>query len=545
LGQAVEGDLIFCYSRSARQDTDRYKDPALWDPTGDTLVYFGYQRPQASFRIQSSILKATNSDLLVGKLQDGMKRTSTLSSAKTTSAPLPDIQGLSLRDRMVHSRSPYSENPSTSQIRYEIHFPPPDEYIKVDILRHHITTRNFFALLLKKPLVGLTLFQALVDLHSRLQLYLPKDFDCAEVMMQYMIETKLHNVCNDPAAAAGLLAWSEDPGVQWLAGWREGFVHCCGMYTQVWGSPEFRDISHKSRILLERSHLEHGARVQEAEDRLSTFNFDEMWTGNEVHHPARAVFGQFRCFLQQFYAKATKKWPPRKAQESDENWLTKNLVWVLQKDFGALYDYHVNRGVIWGQEKDSTMPQREIICQEDGSNVEGHSSDIPMAKLFDTYDRRHNCPHLPHPYPLLPTSVVDGESNKQPRSRLFSSKSNRLQKRTILAFTEASNATVLGPNVTTNGLLEAFLKFEKTDDLGDSDPQDARKGRWILLYGILQILATLSVDVPDLCFQGGVSYFLNPRLRGAPPWRQGDAAFAEASPQSSYCWKTMETWRGR
>jgi len=492
------------------------------------------------------MLKATHSDFLIGKLQDGLKRPSAVPSAHTPSATLPRIQNLSLGNRMRQGASPYSENNPASQIRYEIHFPPPDEYIKVDILRHHITTRNFFALLLHQPLVGLTLFQALVDLHLRLQLYLPKDVDCAEVMMQYMLQTHLHNVCNDPAAAASLLAWSEDPGVQWLAGWREGFVHCCGMYMHVRGSPEFHDISHKSRILLERSHLELGARIQEAENRLSTFNFDEMWTGSEVQvHPSRAIFDQFRHFLQQFYTKATKKWPPRKVQEFDESWLTRSLVWVLQKDFGALYDYHVDRGVVWSQEKEREMPHRKTVRQSDGQNAEVNSIDIPLAKIFTSFDRRHKCPHIPYPYPLLPASALDGEGKKQSRPRFFRSKSKELEKRTLLAFAEASNATLLGPDVTTNGLLEAFLKFEKTDDLGDSDPQDARKARWILLYGVLQILATLSVDVPDVCFDGDVSYFLNPRLKGTPPWRYEDMVFEEASRNMSYCWRTVDPWKGR
>lgn len=137
--------------------------------------------------------------------------------------------------------------------------------------------------------------------------------------MQYLIDTKLNNVCNDPAAAAGLLAWSEDPDVRWLAGWREGFVHCCGMYKQLRNAPEYHDISHASRNIIERSYLELGARIRKAEEKLSTFDFDEMWAGSQVQlHPSRAIFDQFRQFLLHFYTKSTKKWPPPKPQESDQ-----------------------------------------------------------------------------------------------------------------------------------------------------------------------------------------------------------------------------------
>ena len=74
--------------------------------------------------------------------------------------------------------------------------------------------------------------------------------------------------------------------------------------------------------------------------------------------------------------------------------------------------------------------------------------------------------------------------------------------------------------------------------LGDADLRDARQGRWILLHGILQILARISADTPNIFFKNDFSYFLNPRLRGMPPWRtETDDELEEASPKASYCWK--------
>ena len=92
---------------------------------------------------------------------------------------------------------------------------------RTDVLRYHVTTRNFFAFLLRKPLVGLTFYQALVDLHQRLDGYLP-DVDSAVALQSYLVMTGLVNVSNEPRAAAGLLAWSED--VVWNNGWREAYV---------------------------------------------------------------------------------------------------------------------------------------------------------------------------------------------------------------------------------------------------------------------------------------------------------------------------------
>ena len=523
------------------------QDPELWNPQGDTYVYFGYSRPHASFRIQSSILKDTQSDQLMSKLQDGYQRVSRLQSPPPE---LPDVQKLSL-DHTPHHEAPSTANSSRSEndhtdhpIRYEIHFPPPTEGSKTTILRYHITTRNLFAFLTKKPLVGLTFYQALVDLHQRLHLYMPQGTDCTRLLIDYLTESNHQNVSNDPAAAAGLLAWSEEAEVQWRDGWREGFVHCCGMYTRLVTIPEYADISHTSRTLLERSHLELEARIADAERRLSSFDFDDMWSGTEIQlHPSRLVFDQFRRFLQQHYAKANNKhWPPHSTnREVGGVWLTSSIVFQLQRDFAALYEYHVDRGVVWERRRDTGAAYRNFIRQVDHQLVEVRGTEICLAELFSRFDEKHKSSHIPHPFPLLPNKTTINNETKQVKTSFFSSKSRALEKRIIFAFSEASNATLLGPEITLNGLTEAFLRFEKSDDIGNVDPQNARRARWILLYGVLQVLSTLSVDTPDLFFSEGVSYFLNPRLKGTPPWRKGKSDdFEEASPKLSYCWAAPE-----
>ena len=519
----------------------------MWDPTGDTYVYFGYQRPNASFRVRSALLEATQSEVIKGKLQDGFKRTS---AAQSTYSSTPDFQNLHIDRKGYQSMSSVAgstRSGNESLIRYEIHFPPPDDGTKTTVLRHHITTRNFFALLVKKPLVGLTLYQALVDLHQRLQLYLPREVNCTQLLVTYLSELHLHKVSNDPAAAAGLLAWSEDAEVRWRDGWREGFVHCCGMYSRLCDCPELRDISHVSRALLERSHLELEARIQEAEDRLANFNFDDMWAGSEVQlHPSRAVFDQFRRFLETYYTKANKHWPPPTNGETNEAWLTSDVVFRLQRDFAALYEYFVNRDAVWDKGKDPRTGHRNIINEADRQPIEGNEGGIYLAKLLYRFDEKRKYAHIPHPFPLLPDSTLINSESKSAKTNFFSSKAKALEKRVALAFSEASNATLVPLDIAANGLTEAFLRFERTDNVGDADPQSARKARWMLLYGILQILATLSVDTPDLFFTEGVSYFLNPRLKGTPPWNiEKNDGFEEASPRKSYCWVAPELSWGK
>lgn len=87
------------------------------------------------------------------------------------------------------------------------------------MLRYHITTRNFFAFLLGKPIVGFSFYQALDDLLERLEKYLAPVIDCKASLKAFLVATGLVNVANQPCAAVGLLAWSED--VKWIEGWRE------------------------------------------------------------------------------------------------------------------------------------------------------------------------------------------------------------------------------------------------------------------------------------------------------------------------------------
>ena len=106
-----------------------------------------------------------------------------------------------------------------SGVQYKLYMDARSGGSKVDVLRYHITTRNFFAFLLRKPLVGFTYYQALVDLHERLDEYSPAGVDSAVALQSYLVMIGLVNVSNEPRAAAGLLAWSED--VRWNNGWRE------------------------------------------------------------------------------------------------------------------------------------------------------------------------------------------------------------------------------------------------------------------------------------------------------------------------------------
>lgn len=112
-----------------------------------------------------------------------------------------------------------SKNSRIPGVQHKLYIDAHSGGSKVEVLRYHVTTRNFFAFLIRKPLVGFTFYQALADLYERLEDYLSPNIDCAVALQSYLVMIGLVNVSNEPRAAAGLLAWSED--VRWNNGWRE------------------------------------------------------------------------------------------------------------------------------------------------------------------------------------------------------------------------------------------------------------------------------------------------------------------------------------
>ncbi|KAL8784050.1 MAG: hypothetical protein Q9195_009200 [Heterodermia aff. obscurata] len=486
------------------------RDPELWDENGDTLVFFGHKRADPSFKIRSNLLHDSKSDVLIQMMRDGRIKTRQADKQATS-------------------------------IRYSLCMEAPSGGSRIDVLRYHITTRNFFAFMLRKPLVGFTFYQALVDLQDRLEYYLATTTDHVSALKSYLVNLGLVNVCNEPRAAAGLLAWSED--VRWNEGWREAFVHSVGMYERISQLQESADISLATNAHLQRAHLELQARVQEAEVVLSKFYFDDAHFAQEDLSPSvRATSDRFRKFLRQFYEKEYQSWPIRKGQQSNPLWLDRAIVSRLQDDFSALYEYFVNRNVVWNDEDDTEDRRaRNWLKSTNNLNFGLDGEDYRMLGVFRNLESRLIASHIPHPYPLLPNSVPAVPAAKKSKFRGKKIDKPR-ESRVAHGYAISSNLHQLSRKHAKNGLAQAFIHFEKADNPGEVDPREARRERWIIIYCVLQTLAGLSVDVPSLSFKGNVSYFLNASLHGLPPWNPTEQIFMDATREQSHCWLAPEIW---
>ena len=462
--------------------------------------------------------------------------------------PAPGSQPGVIRQIGGHITPPSSETSNGDRehpVLYELFFPAPLEATAVEKLRHHLTTRNVFALIFRKALVGFNVFQTLRDIHERLQLYMVPDCDNAAIIIDYIVAHRLDDVRAEPASAAGLLAWCETSAVRWSEGWREAFVHCSGMYAQLKSTSEFLDVSQFSRTLLDHANLEVQVRVQHAAEKLATFDFAEIWPMQSVLlPPARESFYRFRHFLVRHYGAIYGSWPAPARVGTTEIWLTRDITKRLQSDFGALYDYLVDRDMTW---EAGTSPQdREwrIVSKAAKPHYRADGDGLPLTSMLLGFDNRNKYPHIPHPYPLLPPPRPPPIPSKQNRfaKKARQTETTFTEQRVALEYSEATNLFRLGPENSANNLVEVFAQFEKSDMPVEVDPSQARKGRWVLLYGILQVLATVSVDTPGLRFTEKVPYFLNPQLRGTPPWRGKKDVPAETTHEHSYCWTVPSTW---
>ncbi|CAM1508584.1 Fc.00g054320.m01.CDS01 [Cosmosporella sp. VM-42] len=551
------------------------KDPELWDPNGDVLVYLGRKgqspRQPPSFRLSSHIIESTESRYLITLLREGSNEEDIYMPPSPAGAPPMVHRGHGAGQLTPPTSEDASQNDDfDGQISYEMYFPPPSNLNRNDQLRHQITTRNVFALLCHASIVGLSLYQALTDLHTRLDSYMPPENDNVGHIVNYIFARGIDDVRADPETAISLLAWAEGSEVRWEEGWRECFIHCAGMYgPELERCADFKYTTPIARALLERASLETQLRVQAAEERLGEFLYSDMWPENGPisNGPARAAAERLHQMLLGHYSRAYGCWPPTTPSHQsfqpgspdseqsvgEEIWLTRRIVMDLQRDFGALYDYLVDRDIVWDVSEARSGRKWMMASVSGNMAFEADLPELPMTDMFIEYDNKLRFPHIPHAYPLIPesippsTSATGGifKSNRKPDPK--ANRAGATERRVQLAYTESTNIYSLGSDFVPSDLVDAFVKFEKGDRVGEVDPAVARRGRWVLIYGILQTLASISVDDPNVRYHDKVPYHLSPRLRGTriPPWRSAGTpgnSMGEASHELSHCWIAPQAW---
>lgn len=187
----------------------------------------------------------------------------------------------------------------------------------------------------------------------------------------------------------------------------------------------------------------------------------------------RTHLDRFRSFLRSFYVDKFGYWPPPKGSS-----FSKVLYRSLYFDFKSMYDYLVD------SESTADLASQKLA-----------SGGICVLQNVDSFDKRLKFPSLPHPLPLLPSDVASRkrtESQKSLRALTLGSKQVKTERYLSArqALTEASNSSNI--SLTNTRIIQEYMYFERQCAMGNREEKvslaDARKVRWLLIYGTLQYL---------------------------------------------------------
>ncbi|RPA80061.1 hypothetical protein BJ508DRAFT_415567 [Ascobolus immersus RN42] len=528
------------------------RDNELWFPDGDTLVYLcephqqhsanQYQpAPSPSFRIKSQWLKETGSSFLIASIQDRAqptKQQSTLGPARPLTPPEVPVKMEGL-ERMQS----LTQTPTNSGARFEIYFPPPFSTSRETIMKHNLSTRNFIALLANKPLVGHTLGATIMELVERLDTWVPSGSAAPNTVgpnvqriLSYLQAREFDDVRNSPELAAGLLVFAERFHLKDL--WREAFTHCVGMLGRLEKLPEYKEFSAITVAFMDRASLDITVRLQNTDALFTNFDFHSMWPVSS--HPfsagARQSFDRFQKFLIKHYQSRFGSWPPSQEalRHGTTSKFTRLIYNALTHDFASLYDYLVDTSITWSPAASATasaLLKNSQPFHEDPT--------LPILPILTAFDKANTHPPLHNPYPLLPPPTAAGQPQNTKHTFLKPRHSTTSSTPAMNALLLQNSTNIAALSQSSSPLVEAYRAHERSEQ--SIPPREARIGRWVLIYGVLQTLGSLGGDVPGLKWTEGVEYFLNARTAGTPPWEP------QGSDESLYMrapwWKEVEKAR--
>lgn len=480
--------------RSTEWDSLR-KDAELWYPNGDCLVHLygeGQSRRGPAFKVPIEALVAAGCQPLLKRF---------------------------LLKTLVESPGSEADSEDSCYFRpnhkmHELYIPAPPAAEREQAFLYHTATRNLFAWVFGKPLVGNHLGGALVGLLNSMNEFRSQGEDNVQDIMDYMDEEGYADMRNQPDHALAILFFAEH--FQFRDLWIDAFAHCSGMNERLGTSVGFEFITRTSRALVTRSRMEMDMRLDNCGQRLSTFLSDDLSDAHlGLSSAARAHLDKFRSFLQSYYVAKLGYYPPTSCAESSAAF-PKSIYRQMCTEFQKLYDYLV----------DSNFTTNDNIPLS-------HQGGICVMQSVQAFDQRHKYQPLQHPIPLLPEVEECASLKARPilnKRFSFAPRDKMKPDPRLVAFASMSKAT--------NGsadrsffdctLVRAYRGFEKdcvftptkADRNDKLSPTDARKVRWILVYAILQTLLSATRVPSQVRDSHNVPYNLSVIIAGCPSWQE-------------------------
>ncbi|KAF4999481.1 hypothetical protein FGRMN_2410 [Fusarium graminum] len=461
------------------------RDPELWFRNGNCMVHLhakGQSRRGPSFKVPFSAL-------LDAQCYPFIQRFLVWDGVQT-----PNLRELTR----------WTQKNPTRMI--ELYVPPPSTTDKTQAFNYHLATRNFFAWVFRRSMVGCSLGGAIVGLLHSMHEFRSGVNDNVTDMMDYFDEEGYLDMANQPNHAVAMLQLAESFQMREL--YIRAFAHCVGMSEYLFDSAGFEELSPITRELLRKGHLELDYRMTRSSSMLRTFLDDELSEAHlSVAAGARAHLERFRSFLLSFYATKLGYYPPATSNRYNDLF-DPAILRIMREDFEALYDLLVDDQFT----SSNTMPPT------------AHGG-ICTIQLVQSFDMEHSYETLQRPLPLVP----EAGGNRSRRMSWFSERVTLRSDRRVTAHAALINASnITKPGVAQNDLVRAYRRFEeesimspnKADKQDKVSLVDARKVRWVLIYTTYQILRHATDLAPELEAEevNDAHYSLSTLTEKLPPW---------------------------
>ncbi|KAI1074483.1 hypothetical protein F5B20DRAFT_574083 [Whalleya microplaca] len=467
------------------------RDPELWYPNGNCYIHLyekGQSRRGPAFKVPFSTLLDANCYPLVDRFM-----------ALDVSKPV----------WLAHDENGTSASSFGyiyGQSRIELFIPAPPQSDKQQAYNYHLATRNFFAFVFRRSVVGENLGTALITLLHSMHEFRNTDVDNVQDLMSYLEDEGYLNLNGQPSNAVAMLHLAEVFQLRGL--YINAFAHCCGMGHQLFLGAEYQLLSSVTRRLIHRARLEMDARLAKCTIMLRTFLQDDLSDARLGLYPgARAHLERFRTLLHGFYAARFGYYPPQ-SNDDPTTIFEVDIFRTMRIDFEALYRYLVDENF--------DISQISPFLAQGG---------ICTLQSVQSFDSRQNFQTLFHPLPHLPEVLQDHSSSKL---AWISRQIRSTQKQRENIHAALLRATNQKPALLKNELVRAYCQFEedsvysptKADKLENLGPMDARKVRWILIYSVYQTLRQATEYPVEVHEAIDTPYNVCISTKSLPPWKQ-------------------------
>lgn len=140
--------------------------------------------------------------------------------------------------------------------RIDLFIPAPRTADKHQAFTYHLATRNLFAWVFRRSLVGATLGNALIGVLNSMSEFRNHDEDHASDLLDYLDEEGYLDIRSHPVHALAILRLAELFRLRDL--YVHAFCHCVGMSERLYSTPEY-EVSQRPRCRHPSSHTDRAA----------------------------------------------------------------------------------------------------------------------------------------------------------------------------------------------------------------------------------------------------------------------------------------------